>query len=458
MRDNNEIMRIEQITLGTILVNPNLYYQVSDTLNEVMFSSETTQYLCSKLFETIEKYGTVRLNAFAKKVQTEYFGYDDVLGLANLSDFFSFSDNCEKIQLDFITRSEIDLAAKIKSKLESGEHYEDVLSEAEVERGVTLSMIDKGETDRVQDVQEAKDEIYRAVEAHKLGELTGISSGLKDLDKLTSGFHPSDLNILAGRPGMGKTTLCLCIALSSARKGYPVLFFSLEMDKKQLIKKMASIITGVAYEKLRKGNLTEAEHIQINEAMDEIYDLPIYINDRLFDVYKCNTKVKYYKAKYGVQIVFIDYLQLLNAKGYTKEYDIVTAASKELKQVAKKNNLPINLLSQLSRAVETRGGNKRPQLSDLRSSGQIEQDADSVAFIYRPEYYGILEDEEGQSLRGIAEIIYEKNRHGMVDTVKTKFDGAFSDLPDPDFGDFESAQSSIITRSQRMTDDDPIPF
>lgn len=305
--------------------------------------------------------------------------------------------------------------------------------------------------------------------------LTGVPTGFTDLDRLTSGWQPSDLVILAARPGMGKTSFVLSLAKNAAMDfGKPVAIFSLEMSSVQLVQRLISMQAEIPGHKMRNGQLEDYEWQQLQTAIERMSDVPIYIDDTPgINIFELRAKCRRLKMQHDIQMVVIDYLQLMSggtdsSRG-NREQEI-SAISRALKGLAKELSVPVIALSQLSRAVETRGGTKRPQLSDLRESGAIEQDADIVSFIYRPEYYQILEDEEGQSLKGIAEVIVAKHRHGALKTVKMKFIdhfAKFADLDDPDFGDLTALPpnanaptapfDNIITRPSKMNSDD-IPF
>lgn len=301
--------------------------------------------------------------------------------------------------------------------------------------------------------------------------LTGVPTGFTELDRLTSGFQPSDLIILAARPGMGKTALVLSLARNAAAEfGKPVAMFSLEMSALQLAQRVIAMEAEISGSKMRNGQLEDYEWEQLNAALERVSEIPIYIDDTPgINIFELRAKARRLKMQHDIQIIIIDYLQLMSGGGDNQRGNReqeVSAISRALKGLAKELSVPIIALSQLSRAVEVRGGSKRPQLSDLRESGSIEQDADIVAFIYRPEYYGIDEDEEGQSLKGTAEVIVAKHRHGALKTIRLRFIdefARFSDLDDPDFGSlpagtFEVPASNIITRPSKMNDDEDIPF
>ena len=267
--------------------------------------------------------------------------------------------------------------------------------------------------------------------------LSGVPSGFKGVDRVTAGWQKSDLIIIASRPGMGKTALSLSMARNMAiDHKIPVGVFSLEMSSVQLITRLISSETGIGAEKLRKGNLEPIEWQQLSSKVKKLEDAPIFIDDTpALSIFDLRAKCRRLVAQHKVQIIVIDYLQLMTA-GVTKsngnrEQEISTI-SRSLKSIAKELEIPVIALSQLSRAVETRGGSKRPLLSDLRESGAIEQDADIVSFIYRPEYYQIHEwDDDGSPCDGQAELIVAKHRNGSLEKVRLRFEGSmakFSDL------------------------------
>jgi len=255
------------------------------------------------------------------------------------------------------------------------------------------------------------------------GNAIGINSGLQAFDELTSGFSNTDLIIVAARPGMGKTAFALTVARNAAvdfKKRVGVI--SLEMSATQLGKRLISIQSGISNENIKNGSLNENMWKSVTDSADVIGDANIWIDDTAgTTIFEIKAKSRKLKQKYHIDLIIIDYLQLINAteKGLNREQQ-VSKISRTCKEIAKELNIPIILLSQLSRAVENRD-NKRPLLSDLRESGAIEQDADQVIFIYRPEYYGITKSAEGTPLNNLAEIILAKNRNGKTDFVITKF-------------------------------------
>ena len=272
--------------------------------------------------------------------------------------------------------------------------------------------------------------------------LTGIPTGFTALDRVTSGWQKSDMVIIAARPGMGKTAFIVS-AMRNAAVDFnkPVAIFSLEMSSIQLVNRLISAEAELESDKIKKGNLQDYEWEQLIHKTAKLSEAPIFIDDTpALTILELRAKSRKLVAQHGVELIIVDYLQLMSGEGSksgsgpgNREQEIA-AISRSLKNIAKELNIPIVALSQLSRAVEIRGGDKRPQLSDLRESGSIEQDADMVIFLYRPEYYGINADEEGNSVQGVGEVIIAKHRNGSLDTARLKFIGKFTKFCDLDAG------------------------
>ena len=268
--------------------------------------------------------------------------------------------------------------------------------------------------------------------ANQEGGMSGLRSGFDGLDKNTSGWQNSDLVIIAARPAMGKTAFVLSMAKNMAVNfKIPVALFSLEMSNVQLVNRLIVNVCEIPGEKIKSGRLEKYEWEQLDFKIKELYDAPIYVDDTpSLSVFELRTKARRLVREHDIKCIIIDYLQLMNASGMnfgSREQEVSTI-SRSLKGLAKELNIPIIALSQLNRGVEARQGaeGKRPQLADLRESGAIEQDADMVCFIHRPEYYKILEDEKGNSLVGLAEIIIAKHRNGAVGDVRLRFKSEFA--------------------------------
>ena len=265
--------------------------------------------------------------------------------------------------------------------------------------------------------------------------ITGIPSGFKDLDFITSGWQKSDLIIVAARPGMGKTAFMLSLLRNAAiDNDIPVAIFSLEMSSSQLIMRIMSAETEIESDKFRKGLMEGYEIQQMITKTERLSQSKIFVDDTpALSIFELRTKCRKLKLQHNIQMVIVDYLQLLtfnNHKNTFNREQEIAYISRSLKSLAKELDIPIITPSQLSRAVEVRGGDKRPMLSDLRESGAIEQDADIVMFLYRPEYYGITEDDIGNDIKGLTEIIIAKHRNGPLNTAKIKFIGKYVKFTD----------------------------
>ncbi len=307
----------------------------------------------------------------------------------------------------------------------------------------------------IKDIEESK--------ADKDG-LSGIATGFTELDRMTSGWQKSDLIILAARPGMGKTAFVLSIARNAAVIDHKnIALFSLEMSSIQLVKRLISSEAELSSEKIRSGKLEEHEWQQLHTKISTIEDAGIFIDDTpALSVLELKAKARRLKRQRNIDMIIIDYLQLMraddgNSKKMTgnREQEI-SYISRSLKSLAKELDIPIIALAQLSRAVEQRQ-DKRPMLSDLRESGSIEQDADLVTFIYRPEYYGITQDEEGNDNEGLTELIIRKHRNGSPGTVNLKFVrhfGKFTDWGYSNYGN-ETFDDSSVTYESKMNDMSP---
>ena len=289
--------------------------------------------------------------------------------------------------------------------------------------------------------------------------LSGVPSGFSELDRVTSGWQPSDLIILAARPGMGKTAFVLSMARNMAVDHHKkIAVFSLEMSSIQLITRIISSETGLSSEKLRKGDLTDREWNELTSGVKELERANLFIDDTpALSVFDLRAKVRRLKSTQGLDLIIIDYLQLMTVGGSktlgNREQEISTI-SRSLKSIAKELTVPVIALSQLSRAVETRSASKRPQLSDLRESGAIEQDADIVSFIYRPEYYSISEWEDGDPSDNQAEIIIAKHRNGSLEDVRLRFIAELAKFSDLDHGSRMILESKMNIGEESKTTND----
>ncbi|HBT84387.1 MAG: replicative DNA helicase [Fermentimonas sp.] len=308
-------------------------------------------------------------------------------------------------------------------------------------------------------IKEAMDNIQIA--ANRKDGMSGLPTGFKELDNLTSGWQNSDLVIIAARPAMGKTALVLSMAKNIALDyEQPIAIFSLEMSNVQLVNRLIVNVCQIKGESIKSGRLSDDEWERLDKNHKLLYNAPIYIDDTpSLSVFELRTKARRLVREHKIRAIIIDYLQLMNASGmnFGSREQEVSMISRSLKGLAKELNIPILALSQLNRGVESRVGTegKRPQLSDLRESGAIEQDADIVCFIHRPEYYRITEDEMGNSLVGIAEIIVAKHRNGPTGIASMRFDAEyarFQNLDDYAVGKNYVELPSKMNRSYKSND------
>ncbi len=450
---------LEEVVLGAMMIDKKGVDEVIDILSPDAFYKDAHKYIFEaifKLFENSEPIDLLTVSSQLKKDEKlEMVGGD--FYLISLTQRVSSSAHIEfhaRIILQkYIQRSLIKISNEIiEEAYDETKDVFDLLDNAEAKLyEVTQGNVKKSTETAQSLVIQAKKKIEEI--SNKEG-LSGIPTGFDKLDKLTSGWQPSDLIIVAARPGMGKTALTLTMARNiSVDFNQPVAFFSLEMSSVQLITRLISSETGLSSEKLRTGKLEKHEWEQLNVKVKTLEKAPLYIDDTpSLSIFDLRAKARRLASQYGIKMIMIDYLQLMTAggshKGGNREQEI-SMISRNLKALAKELNVPVIALSQLSRAVETRGGSKRPLLSDLRESGAIEQDADIVSFIYRPEYYKIDEwdDEERSPTEGQGEFIVAKHRNGGLENIRLKFIGhlgKFDNLDDFDtpFGEFHSKMNT----------------
>ena len=475
-----QALDLEEAVLGAMLIDEKGVNEVIDILSPEVFYKKSHQLIfesIQRLFRESEPIDLLTVSADLKKNKNfEIVGGD--FYLIGLSQKVSSSAHIEYhsriIQQKFIQRKLITISNEIISKsYNESTDVMDLLDEAESKLYDIAQNNIKGSSETAQNlVIQAKNRIEEI--GNREGSLSGISTGFEKLDRLTSGWQPSDLIIVAARPGMGKTALALSMARNiSVQKKIPVAFFSLEMSSVQLITRLISAETGLSSDKLRTGKLAQHEWQQLNVKVSDLESAPLYIDDSAaLTIFELRAKARRLASAHDIKLIVIDYLQLMNLgssnKAGNREQEISTI-SRNLKALAKELNIPVIALSQLSRAVETRGGTKRPILSDLRESGAIEQDADIVSFLYRPEYYGITEwdDDMKTPSEGQGEFIVAKHRNGALDSIKLKFVANLGKFEDIDNFDFPFEFQSKLNSDNKLSDfsepsdkdnDDNVPF
>ncbi|MDR2221255.1 MAG: replicative DNA helicase [Flavobacteriaceae bacterium] len=440
----------EEAVLGAMMIDKKGIDEVIDILQPDAFYKEGNK----AIFEAIDQLfvSNQPIDLLTVSGQLRKNGTLDIAGgdafLVGLTQKISSSAHIEfhsrVILQKFIQRSLIRISNEIiEDAYDETTDVFDLLDKAEARLyEVTQGNIKKSSETAQSLVAQAKKRIEEI--STKEG-LSGIPTGFHKLDELTSGWQPSDLIIIAARPGMGKTAFVLSMARNIAiDAGGGVAVFSLEMSSVQLITRLISSETGLTSEKLRTGKLEKHEWEQLNVKVKDLERAPLYIDDTpSLSIFDLRAKARRLASQHGIKLIIIDYLQLMTAggsqKGVGNREQEISTISRNLKALAKELGVPVIALSQLSRAVETRGTSKRPLLSDLRESGAIEQDADIVSFIYRPEYYKIDEwdDEERSPTAGQAEFIVAKHRNGGLDNIRLKFLGKF--------GKFDNLDEDVVS-------------
>ena len=365
----------------------------------------------------------------------------------------------------FLARQLISFASNIETKaFDESIDVENLMQEAE---GALFELSQKNmrqDFTQIDPVIKQAIDILQKASANS-GGMTGVPTGYTKLDEITSGWQPSDLIIIAGRPAMGKTSFALSLAKNIAVDAQvPIGFFSLEMNNVQLVNRLISNVCEIVGSKILNGQLTPDEWDRLDKRLRNLQGAQVYVDDTPgLSVFELRTKARRLVREKGVGVIMIDYLQLMNANGmkFGSRQEEVSTISRSLKGLAKELNIPVIALSQLSRNVENREGleGKRPQLSDLRESGAIEQDADMVLFVHRPEYYHIFEDDKGNDLHGMAQIIIAKHRKGATGDVLLTFKGQYTRFENPET---TASQPSLPDDGggligSRMNDE-PMPF
>lgn len=429
---------IEDAVLGALMLERDAYAIVCDLLRPESFYDPGNQ----KIYAAINKLGVMQqpIDMLTVTQQLRADGaLDDVGGPVRISELTSNVASAAHIEYHarivaqkFLARRLISFCSEIEKKsFDESYDIDDLLQEAEGKLfEISQGNLKKDFTQIDPVINSAMEQIEAA--GKRESGLSGLQTGFHNLDKLTSGWQNSDLIIIAARPAMGKTAFVLSMAKNMAVDyNTPVAIFSLEMSNLQLVNRLISNVCEIEGEKIKSGRLSRQEWERLNSRVRSLFSAPLYVDDSpSLSILELRTKARRLVKEHGVKIIIIDYLQLMNATGmkFGSREQEVSMISRSLKQLAKELNIPVIALSQLSRKVEERNdGNKRPQLSDLRESGAIEQDADIVCFIHRPEYYTrSTTDAENRDIRGMAEFIVAKHRSGSVDDIEMTFVARFA--------------------------------
>jgi replicative DNA helicase len=452
-----QAVELEEAVLGALMLERDALTSVIDMLKPEVFYKEAHQKIYRAILDLFEKSEPVDILTVTNQLKKN--GDLEMVGgpyyITQLTSRIASSANIEYhtriVSQKYLQRELIRISSGIIQ-----DAFEDTTDVFELLDNAEKNLFSVSETNIRRSYDKMSDLIHDAIEQinkARLHEdhLIGVPTGFMELDRLTAGWQRSDLIVIAARPGMGKTAFVLSMARNMAvdyKK--PVAFFTLEMNAIQLVTRLISSEAQLSADKLKKGTLETYEWEQLHAKIAALTEAPLYIDDTpSLSIFELRAKARRMKQQHGIELLVIDYLQLMSVsdnKG-NREQEI-SNISRSLKALAKELNIPVIAISQLSRAVETRGGSKRPILSDLRESGAIEQDADMVVFIYRPEYYKIEYFEDQMPTKNVAEIIVAKNRNGATKDMKMRFIPNFAK-----FADFDNTEE--FTTFQPYSDKEP---
>lgn len=447
---------LEEVVLGAMMLEKEAVNAVIDILQPGVFYKDAHQ----KIFEAIK-------NLFAKSEPIDILTVTNELRLAGFLEVVGGPYYISQLTNRVVSAANIEFHARIiiqkHIQRELIRISSDIIKDAYEDTTDVFDLLDSAEAGlfavsetnlrrSFSTMPELVQQAIKDIEAAKSSDnsLRGVPSGYTELDRITQGWQKSDLIILAARPSMGKTALALNMARNAAVTfNKPVAFFSLEMSSVQLVTRLISSETFLTAEKLRKGDLAQHEWQQLTTKVAPLVNAKMFIDDTpQLSIFELRAKCRRLKQQHDIQMVFIDYLQLMTTGGENRgnREQEISNISRSLKSLAKELDIPVLALSQLSRSVESRPGSKKPILSDLRESGAIEQDADMVIFIYRPEYYGLVEDEQNNSLQGLAVVNIAKHRNGKLGDVNLRFVGQYAKFEDPE--NYQSAKAELTPNNQ----------
>jgi len=424
---------VEEVILGALMLEKEALIKIADILTPQTFYKEAHQHIYQAIINLSnreEPIDILTVNQELKKMKKLDIvgGEPYIFQLTNNVATAAHIENHALIVLQkYIRRQLIKVSSQINQlAYEEDKDVADLLDTAQQEIYQVVEGTIRQDVTHISNVVDETLNSIALLKDQKDG-LRGAPSGFTELDRITSGWQKSDLIIIAARPGMGKTAFGLTMARNMAIDHHkPVAIFSMEMSSKQLANRLIACETGLEQSKIRDGRIASYEWEQIQTRINKLVKAPIYIDDTpALSIFELRAKCRRLKLKHNIEAVFVDYLQLMNTGGIikrsiTREQE-VSLISHQLKVIARELDIPVIALSQLNRSIETRRDSKEPRLSDLRESGAIEQDADLVLFIYRPEEHQITEDIDGNSLIGIAHITVAKHRNGRTGRLNLRF-------------------------------------
>lgn len=442
---NNE--DIEMIVLGTILISSEVIYSVASEMNENLFFNLKCREICKSILQLYKNNDPIDILTITQKLRSieklEEVTFSFVSQLTSkVASTANFDAHFKILQEYALRRQLIQACSKgVRHSYDETQDVFDLVSEVQNDVDSALKNVITYQISNVGDIHQ--EILKKSIELVDSDARSGVPTGLRLLDNVTNGWQESDLIILAGRPSMGKTAAAISMAIFPAiTQNIGIGIFSLEMSKSQLTSRMQSIISGVNVGRIVKKQLTIDEIIQIDTRARDLNTAPLFIDDTPnISIQEFKGKARKMVREMGCKLIIVDYLQLMRSgmKTNSREHEIAEI-SRSLKAVAKELNVPVMALSQLSRAVESRGGDKKPLLSDLRESGQIEQDADMVCFCYRPEYYNIDNYEVGNenfNTHGLFLLIVAKHRNGELGEIPLRFLHEQTKLVNYEYSNFE---------------------
>ena len=483
-----QALELEESVIGAMMIEKDAFNTVADLLRPESFYADKHRFIFEAIRSLAAKEAPVDVLSVAEELKRsgklELAG--GIIYLSELTRRVASAAHlhyhAQIVAQKATARDLITMACQIEEKgYDETQDVDDLVEEATAKIFEISQRAQKRDVTHIYPViSEAFERMHKA--AKNDGNISGIPSGFNALDKITSGWQKSDLVIIAARPAMGKTAFVLSMAKNMAVDfKVPVAIFSLEMSNVQLVNRLIMNVCEIEGSKIRNGRLTQSEWDRLENQINVLREAPIYVDDTPgLSVYELQSKARKLVKEHGIQIIIIDYLQLMNANGssFGSREQEVSIISRNLKGLAKELDIPVIALSQLSRAVEKRDSSnsnvdgKKPLLSDLRESGAIEQDADMVCFIHRPEYYKLYDDGNGKDLRGLGQIIVAKHRNGATDEIWLRFIGKYTRFQNEDAAYDSDMYEGIQyeTKSSRMNmgpiesadsarlDETPTPF
>ena len=460
-----QALELEASVIGALMIEKEAFSSITDLLRPESFYSDQHRHIFEAVQALSAKDAPIDVLSVAEQLK-QSGKLEQAGGVIYLSDLTRrvasaahIRYHAQIIAQKATARDLISAACQIEEK-----GYDETQDVDELVEEATAKIFEISQRAQKRDVThiypvitEAFDRMHKASENE--GNISGIPSGFTELDKITSGWQKSDLVIIAARPAMGKTAFVLSMAKNIAVDfNIPVAIFSLEMSNVQLVNRLIMNVCEIEGNKIRNGRLSKAEWDKLDNTIGVLQNAPIYVDDTPgLSVFELQSKARKLVKEHKIQLIIIDYLQLMNANGmsFGSREQEVSIISRNLKGLAKELDIPVIALSQLSRAVEKRDSSnsnvdgKKPLLSDLRESGAIEQDADMVCFIHRPEYYKLYDDGNGKDLRGLGQIIVAKHRNGATDEIWLRFIGKYTRFQNEDTAFDDDLYSDVQYETKR---------